>query len=157
MKKLMLIGLALLTGLSIAHDEGHGPKLSDSPKQGGKVAPVIAAEEAPKGLKASLIYKSELVRSEDDLIKVYLYDKDMNPLPAAQLSQFVKAAMGTVEHVKKGKIAKTSKFSLELKNGVFEGNLGEKPKTQTFNIDVKMKDGEKELLAAFDGLETRIQ
>ena len=138
MKQLILISLALIGALSMAHDEGHGPKLSDSPKLGGKVAPVIVASEAPKGLKAPLIYKAELVRGEDDVVKVYLYDKEMTLLPATQLSQFETTATATVEHLKKGKIAKTSKFSLDLKNGVFEGKLAEKPKTQTFNVDVKM-------------------
>ncbi len=157
MKHLTLLALFLIGSMSFAHDEGHGPKLTDTPKQGGKVAPVIAANEASKGLKAQLIYKSELVRGDDDLVRVFLYDKEMNSLPETQLSQFVKAAQATVEHVKKGKITKTSRFNLELKNGIFEGKLSEKPKTQTFNIDIKLKEGDRELLAAFDSLETRTQ
>lgn len=157
MKKLMLLMFTVAASVTLAHDEGHGPKLSDTPKQGGKVAPVIAAIDAPKGLKAQLIYKAELVRSEDDLVKVYLYDQKMNPLSESQLSQFGKAATATVEHVKKGKIEKTSKFNLDLTSGVFEGKLFEKPKTQTFNVDVKILEGGKELLAAFDGLETKAQ
>ncbi len=157
MKQLMLLALALMASISVAHDEGHGPKLTDTPKQGGKVAPVVAADEAAKGPKAQLIYKSEIVRSDDDLVKVYLYDKEMNPLTEAQLLQFGKAAVATVEHLKKGKIIKKSQFGLDLKNGTFEGKLGERPKTQTFNVDVKMREGAKELLAAFDGLETRTQ
>lgn len=156
MKTLALLGFLAINGLSFAHDGGHGPKLMDAPKQGGKVAPVIAANEASKGPGASLIYKSELVRGEDGTVTVYLYDKDMNRLPTPQLSNFNKAAMATVEHIKKGKIAKSTKFSLELKDGVFTGKLSDAPKTPTFNVDVKMKEGDKDLLVAFDGLETKI-
>lgn len=155
--KQLVIFLALIAGVANAHDEGHGPKLNDSPKQGGKLAPVIAANEVSRGERAQLIYKAELVRSEDDSVKLYLYDKEMYPLSQAQLTEFGKTAQATIEHVKKGKIAKTSKFSLDLQNGVFEGKLGERPKTQTFNVDVKMKKGETDLLAAFDGLETKMQ
>ncbi len=153
-----IISTLLLTAcVAFGHDEGHGPKLTDSPKQGGKVAPVIAASEISKGPKAQLIYKSELVRGEDGLVKIFLYDKEMNSLPQAQLSQFVSAAFATVEHIKKGKTVRTSRFNLNLKDGIFEGKLGEIPRTQTFNIDVKMKEADKDLLAAFDGLETKAQ
>ena len=155
MKHFILASVIFLSAMALAHDEGHGPKLTDTPKQGGKIAPVIAASDASKGIKAALIYKSELVREEDGTIKVFFYDKGMNPLPETQFSTFDKAASAIVEHVKKGKITKTHKFSLELKDGVFAGKLGEKPATATFNIDVKVKEGSRELLAAFDGLETR--
>jgi len=154
MKRLLVATLFLLPSFGGAHDEGHGPKLSDQPKQGGKVAPVIAAADASRGAKASLIYKSEIVKNEDGTIKVFLYDSKMNPLPEAHLGNFGKTAKATVEHIKRDKIVKKTEFPLELKEGVFQGNLGEKPKTPTFNVDVKMTEGKKELLAAFDGLET---
>lgn len=39
-----LITLSLLFSLSsFAHDEGHGPKLTDSPRQGGVLTSVIMA------------------------------------------------------------------------------------------------------------------
>lgn len=155
MKHFILASIIFLSTVALAHDEGHGPKLTDSPKQGGKVAPVIAASDASKGTKAALIYKSELVREEDGTIKVYFYDKSMNSLPETQFSAFNKSASATVEHVKKGRITKTHQFSLEFKGGVFAGKLGERPATATFNIDVKVKEGSRELLAAFDGLETQ--
>ena len=155
MKQLILTTLVLLAGVTVAHDGGHGPKLIDTPKQGGKVAPVIASADSGKGAKADLIYKSELVREEDGTVKVYLYDKEMNPLSEAKLSKFTKSAMATVEHVKKGKIAKTTRFSLELKGDSFTGKIGDMPKTPTFNIDVKIQESGSELLVAFDGLETK--
>ena len=104
----MLISLVLLSGITIAHDEGHGPKLTDTPKQGGKVAPVISASDASKGEKAELIYKAELVRIEGDVVKVYLYDKEMKTLTEAQFSKIGKTAMAIVEHVKKRQKSKES-------------------------------------------------
>ena len=157
MKSLIFVGLALMAGVSFSHDEGHGPKATSAAKRGGKVGAVIAASDASKGPKATLIYKAELVRTEDDQMKLYFYDKEMNALPDAQLSRFEKSATATVEHLKKGKSTKTSNFNLALINGVFEGKIGEKPKTQTFNVAVKIKEDDKELLAVFDGLETRVQ
>lgn len=157
MKAILLSALILLTGTIFAHDEGHGPKLTDTPKQGGKLAPVIAASDSSKGPKASLIYKAELVRGDDDTVRVFLYDKEMNSLAAPALAKFAAAAAASVEHVKKGKIVKMSRFNLELKEGIFVGKLTERPQTQTFNVDVKMKEGDKELLAAFDGLEAKAQ
>ena len=47
---------------------------------------------------------------------------------------------------------KTTKFNLEFKDGAFVGKLAEKPKTTTYNVDVRLKEGNKELLAAFDGV-----
>jgi len=155
MKKLMLSVCLFVSAAAFGHDGGHGPKLIDAPKQGGKVAPVIAAADASKGPKAELIYKSELVREEDGTVKVYFYDKDMNALPEAKLATFNKAAMASVEHIKKGKIVKTTKFALELKGDSFAGKIDDMPKTPTFNVDVKVQEAGKDLMAAFDGLETR--
>lgn len=155
MKKMILSSLLLIASVAFPHDGGHGPKLIDAPKQGGKVAPVIAAADAGLGPKAPLIYKSEIVRDEDGTVKVYLYDKEMNPLPEAKLSAFTKSGMATVEHIKKGKIVKTTKFSLELQGDAFVGKIGDLPKTPTFNVDVKVQEPGKDLLAAFDGLETK--
>jgi len=155
MKTLLLVTALFLGQAGWAHDGGHGPKLTDSPKQGGKVAPVILAADSGQGPKANLVYKAEIVREEDGTVKVFFYDKEMSPLPEAKLATFNKAAMATVEHVKKGKVVKTTKFSLELKGDSFAGKIGELPKTPTFNVDVKTSEAGQELLAAFDNLETK--
>jgi hypothetical protein len=150
MKKhmLTLILLALPT-LAFAHDEGHGPKLTDSGKQGGIVAPVIDAKDVDKGAKAEFIYKAELVRSEDGSVRLYVYDKDMKPM--ALEAKFGKEASGIVETEKKKEVTKTP-FSLRLEEGAFLGKP-EKPAIKPFNIDIRLKEAGRELLVAFDNLD----
>lgn len=135
-----------LAAIVFAHDEGHGPKLSDMPKQGGVLAPVIDAKEANKGAKATLVYKAELLRSEDGAVRVYLYDKDMKPLDLSKLNN---KAKGIVEVFKKGKATKTS-FELTLKDGAFVGTPA-KPAKKPYNIDITLT--ERTFLAAFDNLD----
>ncbi len=131
-----------------AHDEGHGPKLTDSPKQGGIVSPVIAASEAKKGAKAAVVYKAELVRLEDGTAQVYLYDMAMNAL---DLSGFEKIGKGIIEVEKKGKYSRTP-FELTLHGDHFMGNAPQ-PARKPFNIDVHLKAKGQEMLAAFDNLD----
>jgi hypothetical protein len=141
--------IALIAAASaFAHDEGHGPKLTDTAKQGGIVAPVIDAKEASKGAKAGVVYKSELVRSEDGTVRVYLYDQDMNPLDLGKLD---KSAKGIVEFKKNKKWTK-NEFSLSQEEGAFVGKAPKSP-SKPFNIDVRVKEGSKELLTAFDNLD----
>ena len=152
-KKIMLVALVAslfsVTGLDqvFAHDEGHGPKLTDAGKKGGIVSPVIRAADAKKGGKAELLYKAELVRS-DDGVKVYVYDKEMN---AVDLSKFEAKAKGVVESKKQKKWTQTP-FDLVLEGDAFNGKAPA-PAKKPFNIDVKLKMGGQELLAAFDNLD----
>ena len=149
MKTHLCLLLMLLVSVSaFGHDEGHGPKLTDTGKQGGVVSPVISLKDAKKGAKADLVYKSELVRSEDGTIHVYVYDKDMKPL---DLAKFDKAAKGVVEVEKKKKTTRTP-FTLKLEENSF---IGSPPKASSkpFNIDITLKEDGKALLTAFDNLD----
>ncbi|MBI3550042.1 MAG: hypothetical protein HY078_13475 [Elusimicrobia bacterium] len=148
MKKLALMLLLVSPVPALAHDEGHGPKLTDAAKQGGVISPVIDAKEHDLGAKAAVVYKAELVRSEDGSVKVYLYDKDMKAL---DLKGFDAKAKGVLEEEKKGKITKKP-FSLALKDGVFSGKPP-KPTRKPFNIDVTYTQGKRKLLSAFDNLD----
>ncbi len=145
--KMILLTLALATNV-FAHDEGHGPKLSDSPKQGGVLTSVVLAKDAGKGTKAELIYKAELVRSGDGTVRVYYYDKEMNALKAGSMKNDAKAILITE---KKGKF-NTQNFDLKFVEDHFEGK-SPKPARKPYNIDVKVIDGDRELLAAFDNLD----
>ncbi|MCM2349444.1 MAG: hypothetical protein NDI69_05435 [Bacteriovoracaceae bacterium] len=147
MKKLLVLVLAISLN-AFAHDEGHGPKLTDSPKQGGVLTSVVLAKDASKGTKADLLHKAELVRSADGTVKVYYYDKSMNPLKVGTLANSAKAILITQ---KKGKVT-TQEFDLKFVEDHFEGK-SPKPARKPYNIDVKVKEGEKELLAAFDNLD----
>lgn len=132
----------------LAHDEGHGPKLTDAGKMGGVVTAVVLAKEAKLGPKAALLYKAELTRSDDGVVRVYVYDKEMKPLDA---SRFGKSAKAVLESHKKKKVTRTP-FTLALKDGAFTA-AAPKPASKPFNIDVTLKDGDKDLLAAFDNLD----
>ncbi|MCM2278976.1 MAG: hypothetical protein NDJ89_12945 [Oligoflexia bacterium] len=151
MKKIVLtlaLALTLASLSAFAHDEGHGPKLTDSPKQGGVVAPVIEAKDAALGKKAAVLHKAELVRLEDGSVRVYLYDKEMNMLPLASFDQ---AAKGIIEVLKKKKVSKTP-FELKQEGDAFVGKAP-KPGSKPFNIDVTFQEGGKSLLVAFDNLD----
>lgn len=145
------LGVLLAASLSLpafAHDEGHGPKLTDAGKMGGVVTAVVPAKEAKLGPKAVLLYKAELTRSDDGIVRVYLYDKDMKALDP---SRFGKSAKAVLESHKKKKTTRVP-FALVLEEGAFTGKTP-KPASKPFNIDVTFKDGERDLLAAFDNLD----
>ncbi|MDZ4660539.1 MAG: hypothetical protein SGJ18_02850 [Pseudomonadota bacterium] len=148
MKRIILLATVLLSAGALAHDEGHGPKLNDSGKQGGIVSPVVDAAEASKGTKAALLYKAELVRSEDGTVRIYYYDKDMKPLDLAKLDKSGKAVLS----FKKNKKWNKEEFALNQTDGAY---VAKAPKalSKPFNIDVVVKEGNKELLTAFDNLD----
>lgn len=145
------LGILLAASLSLpafAHDEGHGPKLTDAGKMGGVVTAVVLAKEAKLGPKATLLYKAELTRSEEGVVRIYLYDKDMNPLDAAR---FGKSAKAVLESHKKKKTTRTP-FTLTLEDGAFTGRAP-KASSKPFNIDATFKESKNDLLAAFDNLD----
>lgn len=147
MKSLLALTLAL--GLNVyAHDEGHGPKLTDAPKNGGIVSSVVLAKDAKLGTKAELKHKAELVRAEDGTIRVYFYDTQMNALKPGVFAAKAGASLITE---KKGKI-NVQKFDLAWKADHFEGKMP-KPARKPYNIDVKVMEGMTELLVAFDNLD----
>ena len=147
MKKITVLLLALSLS-AFAHDEGHGPKLKDVGKKGGRVTSVVLSKDAAKGAAADLVYKGEIVRSKDGKVKIYFYDKDMNPL---KLDSFAKTAKATLISGKSGK--ETEKvFDLAFARDHFEG-MTPKPIPRRYNIDVRVGEGDKELLAAFDNLD----
>ena len=148
MRYLGLLLAVTLSSPALAHDEGHGPKLADGGRMGGVVTAVVLAKEAKLGPKAALQYKAELTRAEDGTVRVYFYDAEMKALDPAR---FEKAGKAVLIAVKKKKTT-TAPFKLELKDGAF---IGKAPKaaSKPYNIDVTVKEGKNELLAAFDGLD----
>lgn len=141
--------LLLTLGLSaFAHDEGHGPKITDAAKQGGIVAPVVLAKDAGLGTKAPMQHKAEIVRSQDGTVRVYFYDQKMEPLKVGILAS---KASGNLISGKKGKMTE-QKFELQWKDDHYEGKFP-KPTRKPYNIDVKVMEGTTELLVAFDNLD----
>lgn len=131
-----------------AHDEGHGPKLSDTGKFGGLVTAVVEKKEANLGSKAKLQYKAELVRSPAGKVQLYLYDAEFKPIDASGWDKKGQAIMAAK---KKGKWL-SQEFELTYDGKAFTGQMPEllgKP----FNLDFLLKDKDKELLTAFDNLD----
>lgn len=148
MKKIIFTLMLLASSVSFAHDEGHGPKLSDSGKYGGLVSGVVLKGEAKKGTQAALVHKAELVRSADGTVRVYLYDQKMSPLDLKNFDSKANASLGAKV---KGKFTESA-FSLEQKENAFTGKMP-KPASKPYNIDVTFKEGSRELLTAFDNLD----
>src|SRR6187402_1953387 len=99
MKKITVLLFALSLS-AFAHEGGHGPKLKDVGKKGGRVTSVVLSKDAGKGAAAELVYKGQIVRSKDGKVKIYYYDKDLNPL---KLDSFAKSAKATLISGREGK------------------------------------------------------
>jgi len=149
MKKLMFAGAMALIAQAHAHDGGHGPKLADMGKYGGTVMPVIEAKDADKGPKAALVHKSELVRSEDGTVNLYLYDQSMKPLA---LDKFEKKVTAKIGPMKRNPKWKTETFTLEQKGNSYVGKMPA-AKVKPFYIDLTVSEGKKKLLTAFENLD----
>ena len=148
MKKLLIILTIISASFANAHDEGHGPKLGDQPKFGGKVAAVIDKSEIKKGTKAKMLYKAELTKNNKNVVRVYLYDKDMKPIKPDSF----KEASGELQFKdRKTKKWGSHEISFTKKDGFFEGTLPTNPR-RPFNIDVSIGAKDKTLFMAFDNL-----
>lgn len=146
MKSILII---LAVGLfSFAHDDGHGPKLGDQPKFGGKVSAVIDKAEINKGTKAKMLYKAELTKNNKNFIRVYLYDDKMKPLDIASLGDSSGALMFKDRKTKKWV---NHKFNLKKEKDHYSGQLPTKPR-RPFSVDVTIKEKGKSLFMAFDNL-----
>lgn len=148
MRTMGLLLAAALASAAYAHDEGHGPKLTDQPPQGGVLTAVVEAKDAKLGPAAALVYKAELVRSDDGTVRVTLYDKKLKPLEATRFD----AKAGGLLIVERKRRVTTKKFELKLEDGSFVGKLP-KPAGKPYNIDVTLTEGKRKLLAAFDNLD----
>ncbi len=148
MKKIMLALVLSLSGLTYAHDEGHGPKVADSAKYGGIVSGVVLEADAKKGAEAALVHKAELVRSADGTVRMYLYNAKMESLG---LKDFAPKATAILAAKVKGKW-KDVEFPIELKDNSFSGKMP-KPHGKPYNIDVVLTENGKKLLTAFDNLD----
>lgn len=151
MKKTIPLLIVMLLACSnpvLAHDEGHGPKLTDTGHYGGIVTAVVQAKDADKGEKAPLVYKAELARSEDGTVRIYVYDKDMKPLASNILEKTAKAILISPQ----GKKFLTEEFKLKLEGASYIGKAP-KPSGKPFSIDITFKSKSGDLLAGFNNLD----
>ena len=146
--KSLIFSSALVFGSqSMAHDEGHGPKLTYTGKFGGLTSAVVEKKDASLGAKAKLQYKAELVRSNSGKVQVYLYDADMNPVDA---SAWNKNAKVLAAPLKKG--SKSKQFEVVFDGKAFTGNIPDGV-AKPFNLDFTFTAAGRELLSAFDNLD----
>lgn len=146
---LLTIASLLISTTSWSHDEGHGPKLTDTGLFGGVVTAVVDESEREKGAHANLVYKSELVKSKDGTVRVYLYDKNLKKLDISNLQNEAQAVLIAFPEGKE--VEKT--FSLEKKGFYYQGKAPE-AQTKPYNIDVVFMGKDKKYLAAFDNLDS---
>ncbi len=95
-----------------------------------------------------MVYKGELTRAQNGTIRVYVYDAQMKLL---NLDRFNTTANATLEVKKNRKWTKTV-FELQQKDNAFVGKLP--PITRKpFHIDVILREGNRDMLIAFDNLD----
>lgn len=142
----VLIVLTLVLSLNLfAHDEGHGPAVTDESMQGGKVTAIIDYKQVNDGRKAEMLYKGELV-VEGLEVKLFIFDKKMKEISLDKFSKTVNAIQ-----LERGN---QSKFELSLdESKKFYTGKRQKNKRVPYNIDVKLKSGDQTLFGAFDGLD----
>ena len=148
-KLLLLLPLLLSSVLALAHEGGHEPKFEEITRENGTMAPVILASEAALGPKAALVYKAELVRSEDGGVTVLLYDSELKPLKQESLSPKAKGAVLTV---KKGKTTKAP-FELTLHSGSSYVGMAPKAARKPYMIEVTFSEGKRKLSSVFRNLD----
>jgi hypothetical protein len=148
-RKLVFVSSLLCSFVALAHDEGHGPKVTDQPLQGGMVMPVIDKKEAAKGASAALVYKAELVRKEDGTAHLYVYDSSMKALSP---DAFVKEAKAKIGPMRKNPKWKSEEMKFSFIDGAFVGKLP-KIKVKPYYIDITLTEAKRELLTAFENLD----
>lgn len=130
------LGFGLMSTSLFAHDEGHGPKLTDRPKYGGKVAAVVEDGMLTHTVK----YKAELVKNSKNEVKLYVYDKEMEPVTLDRFSEARLEAQGR-------RSKQAQKVSLTKSDKFFEGKL---PQMKgPFSVDIVVKENDEELIAGF--------
>ncbi len=131
-----------------AHEGGHG-EVEEGGKFGGVMSPIVAKSEAGTGMKATVLYKAELVRSETGKLSFYIFDPKMNLIDLKTFSPEISAKL---EVKKKGKFTYVGEFKLTRNGNHFTGQL---PKIdyKPFNIDFFLKNGSQELFVGFSNLD----
>lgn len=148
MKFLSIALIALMSLSTMAHEGGHG-ELEEGGKFGGITSPVVGKAEAGKGNKAKTLFKSELVRSEDGTLRLYLYDEKMNLL---SLNDFGEKVEAKLEVKKKGKFTYFGSFELKKASNHFVGKLPS-VEYKPFNVDLFLTHKQASLFVGYSNLD----
>ncbi len=145
-RSLVVFGF-IMSSVTFAHDEGHGPKLNDAAKYGGKLAPIIAHSEISQGTKAKMIYKAEFTKNAENIVRIYIYDDKMQPKKDLKII----SVSGKIYFKDKAtNKMKDVTVDMKLENGEISTQL---PKDigKPFDLDVTIATTDQKLFAAFDG------
>ena len=145
--KLFTVMIVILFSFSLFAHEGHGEMPTESSKYGGVMGNVVSESKMMKKEKNNPpLMKAEIVRSDDGMVRLYLYDLKMNLLTD---KDFLKDAQGILENNK----AKTKdQFSLTLHGNHYMGKIP-KQKRRPFNIYISFSKGPEKLFVGFDNLD----
>jgi hypothetical protein len=143
MKSLIGVFVLLVASVGFAHDEGHGPKVSDNANERA----VILAKDAKLGTKAKAVSSATLERLGDDDIGVILKST------AETLGETAQATLIPTSSRKKAKpqtfkLAKVTEDGKTLYKGVLP-HLGH----GLYELEVKFKLGSNDVLVAFPNVE----
>ena len=135
---LLLVAAALVSSsIGLAHDGGHGPKMTESGKFGGVMADI-------KDKTSASVYKSELVKTSDGKVQLKVYDKAGK---SVDLAGWDKVAKATAVSGHKGS-KKDSAFELTHDGTAFTGNVPAEVKAP-FTLNVSFNEKGKELKTSF--------
>ncbi len=135
--------LVLFSVTAFGHDEGHGPKIKNQGKYGGRMSSVIFKKDASnKHAKAQ--YAAEMTSSADGTLRLYFYDTKLQP---ASIS--VKQVTGNASYKSKDtRKSTTSKIEFKQNGSSFDSKLpADIGGTVSLEVDIATKDGE--YMAAF--------
>jgi hypothetical protein len=159
----------LLSPQALAHEGGHAPTVNDSGRYGGIVAGVMEhnhdhnhhdhddhhshshhhTKDDPEVHEAPGVrYKAELVRSADQVLRLYLFNTDMSPVSPSLLSPTADAELTSMAGKKKSK----QTFTLKLAGRNYQGNLPNQT-NKPFDAEFVLKIAGKEMVVAFDHLD----
>lgn len=138
---------SMMTGAQ-AHDEGHGPKLTDPAKYGGMIAPVIFKSDVDKGRKAKMQFKAEVTKNSAGKMRIYLYDTSMKPVKNVEFEK-----LGGVVYFKDSKTGKSkdAKLSVTKKGEEISTQLPKEVKGR-FDFDFTFGIKKEKYFVAFDGM-----
>ena len=130
---MLVLPALFVSSLTWGHDDGHGPKMNSAQaKFGGKLVSVMNGESESS-------YKAELTINQDDMIRVYVYNKEMNILKP-------KGFKGADAFMVYGGSEKS--FKLKKAAMSFKSKLPNRPEND-FTVNVQIQKSNKKLMASF--------
>lgn len=138
--------LMLILNFNLSAHEGHGEAPKDPSRFGGQLSNVVDAKKVSSKTQNPPLFKSELIRSDDGTLRLYIFDLKMKSI---DLSTFSPKMEGILENVK-NKI--NLSFQLEKHGDHFMGKMPKVTK-RPFNLFFKVVNNKQELFVGYDNLD----